>query len=765
MSAILAFHSHSLLVRAAVIGLGVAVTAGSAGPDHRRTAATDAQRPFRSERVVDSLLARMTWAEKLGQLNLVSASRDRVTPEQEDSVRKGLIGGFLNLTGAEATVAIQRTAVTESRLGIPLLLGLDVIHGYRTIFPIPLAEASTWDPELVQQSARAAAREAAAAGVNWTFAPMVDIARDPRWGRIAEGSGEDPYLGSAMAAARVRGFQGPDLRAPDAILATAKHFAAYGAAEAGRDYNTVDVSERTLREIYLAPFRAAVQAGAGSIMTSFNEIAGVPSSANRWLLTDVLRREWGFRGFVVSDWGAIDELRTHGVAATRSDAGRLAMTAGVDMDMSAGVYVADMPQVIARHAVAAAAVNEAVRRVLREKLALGLFDDPYRGVTPERERAAILTAAARALARRDAAEAIVLLKNDSNLLPLAAAARTIAVIGPLAADSADALGSWHALGRAEDMVTPLAAIRSRVSPTTRVAYARGCAIADEDTTGFAEAVAAARGADVAVLMLGEADSMSGEAASRAHLDLPGVQQRLLEAVQATGTPVALVVMSGRPLALPWAAAHVRALIQAWFLGVEAGNAVADVLFGDVAPSGKLPVSVPRAVGQVPIYYNHKNTGRPATAEHYTSKYLDVATDPLFPFGFGLSYTTFRYGTVRLSADSIAPGDTLSVTADVTNAGPRAGDEVVQLYLRDEVASVTRPVRALAGFRRVTLQPGEKRTVRFTLGPEQLGLYNAALRWVVEPGRFDVYVGGSSTADSSATLVVRAAHGTSRRSAP
>ena len=744
-------------------GVCVFVLRDSAGAQRVPTAGA-AQRPSRSERVVDSLLARMTWAEKLGQLNLVSADANRVTAAQTDSVRKGLIGGFLNLTGAEATTAIQRTAVTESRLGIPLLLGLDVIHGYRTIFPIPLAEASTWDPSLVEQSARAAAREAAAAGVNWTFAPMVDIARDPRWGRIAEGSGEDPHLGSAMAAARVSGFQGPDLRAPDAILATAKHFAAYGAAEAGRDYNTVDVSERTLREIYLAPFRAAVQAGAGSIMTSFSEIAGVPSSANRWLLTDVLRGEWGFRGFVVSDWGAIDELRTHGVAATRADAGRLALAAGVDMDMSAGVYVAELPQGIARHAVAAAAVNEAVRRVLREKLALGLFDDPYRGVTPERERAARLTPAARALARRDADEAMVLLKNEGNLLPLAAAARTIAVIGPLAADSADALGSWHALGRAEDMVTPLAAIRARIAPATRVTYARGCAIADSDTTGFAEAVAAASGADVAVLVMGEADSMSGEAASRAHLDLPGVQQKLLEVVQATGTPVVLVVMSGRPLALPWAAAHVRALIQAWFLGVEAGNAVADLLFGDVAPSGKLPVSVPRAVGQVPIYYNHKNTGRPATAEHYTSKYLDVATDPLFPFGFGLSYTTFRYGAVRLSADSIAPGDTLSVSADVTNAGARAGDEVVQLYVRDEVASVTRPVRALAGFRRVTLQPGEQRTVRFTLGPEQLGLYDAKMRWVVEPGRFDVYVGGSSTADSAASFVVRPAHATPRRGA-
>jgi beta-glucosidase len=738
---------------AAALGLGTALGAGSALGQRPATASRARGRAV-AERLADSLLARMTLAEKLGQLNLVSVESDRVTPAQADSVRRGLIGGFLNLTGAEATAAIQRTAVTESRLRIPLLLGLDVIHGYRTIFPIPLAEASTWDPELVERSARAAAAEAAAAGVNWTFAPMVDIARDPRWGRIAEGSGEDPYLGSVLAAARVRGFQGRDLRAPDAVLATAKHFAAYGGAEAGRDYNTVDVSERTLREVYLPPFRAAVRAGVGSIMSAFNEIAGVPSSASRWLLTGVLRREWGFRGFVVSDWGAIDELRAHGIAAERADAGRLAIVAGVDMDMSAGLYLRELPGLLARHEIGLRTVDEAVRRVLQAKLALGLFDDPYRGVTSERERAGILTPAARAVARRDAAEAIVLLKNERDLLPLAPTVRALAVIGPLAADSADALGPWHARGRAGDVVTALAGIQARVSAATQVIYARGCGIADSDTTGIAEAVAAARRADAAVLVLGEGEEMSGEAASRALLDLPGVQQRLLEAVQATGTPVVLVLMAGRPLALPWAAANVRAMVEAWFLGVETGHALADVLFGDVAPSGKLPVSVPRAVGQVPIYYDHKSTGRPASGEHYTSKYLDVGTDPLFPFGFGLSYATFRYGAVRLSAAEIAPADSLTVTVAVTNTGARAADEVVQVYVRDEVASVTRPVRALAGFRRVSLRQGETRTVRFTIGPEQLGLYDAAMRWVVEPGRFTVYVGGSSADGVEASFVVR-----------
>jgi beta-glucosidase len=698
----------------------------------------------------------MTLAEKLGQLHLVSVESNRVTPAQVDSVRKGLIGGFLNLTGAAATEPIQRVATTESRLRIPLLLGLDVIHGYRTIFPIPLAEASSWDTALAEESAHAAAREAAAAGVNWTFAPMVDVARDPRWGRIAEGAGEDPVLGSAFAAARVRGFQGADLTSHDAILATAKHFAAYGGAEGGRDYNTVDVSERTLREIYLPPYRAAVRAGVGSIMSSFNEIAGMPSTANPWLLTDVLRHEWGFRGFVVSDWGAIDELRVHGVAATRADAGRLALLAGVDMDMMGGVYTADLAALVARRAIPVAAVNEAVRRVLRTKVAMGLFADPQRSAGPERERAEMLTPASRALARRNAGEAIVLLKNERDLLPLAPAVRTLAVIGPLAADSADALGSWAARGRPADVVPALAGIQARVAPGTRVVYARGCDITGADTSGFAEAVAAARGADAAVLVLGEAEGMSGEAASRATLDLPGVQQRLLEAVQATGTPVVLVLMAGRPLAVPWAAANVRALVEAWFLGVETGPALADVLFGDVVPSGKLPVSVPRAVGQVPIYYNHKNTGRPgADSTHYTSKYLDLESGPLFPFGFGLSYTTFGYGPLRLGARSVAPNGSLTVTATVTNTGPRAGVEVVQLYVRDEVASVTRPVRALAGFRRVALQPGESRAVEFTLGPEQLGFYDAAMRFVVEPGRFDVYVGGSSVGGVEASFEVRA----------
>jgi len=694
-----------------------------------------------AEPKIDSLLARMTLEEKLGQLNQLSVD-GQPSAEQLAMVRKGLVGSLFNLTGAEATRAAQRIAVTDSRLHIPLIFGQDVIHGYRTIFPIPLGEAASWDPEAVQAAAHVAATEAAAAGLHWTFAPMVDIARDPRWGRIAEGSGEDPYLGSAMAAARVRGFQGADPRAPDAVLATVKHFAAYGDAEGGRDYNTVDLSERTLREVYLPPYHAAIDAGAGSVMTSFNEIGGIPSTASPWLMTTLLRREWGFKGFVVSDWTAINELLNHGVAGTRADAGKLALEAGVDMDMVSRIYVDDLPALMRAGRIPIAVVNEAVRRVLRAKAALGLFDDPYHGATAEHERAVLLAPEHRQMARRVAEESIVLLKNDASLLPIGQRVRTLAVIGPLADDKVSALGSWPGRGDPQDAVTPLAGIKARAG-SVNVVYAKGCGITDTTTAGFAEAVAAAKQADVAVLVLGEAGDMSGEAASRSDIDLPGVQPRLLEAIQATGTPVVLVVMSGRPLTIPWAAEHVPAIVESWFLGVEDGPALAAVLFGDVSPSGKLPVTFPRAVGQIPLYYNHKNTGRPTGPEKYTSKYIDLPVTPLFPFGHGLSYTTFGYSDLRLSAPSIPPAGTLRVSVTVTNTGSRDGTEVAQLYVHDEVASVTRPVRALAGFRRVSLKPGEARTVEFQLTPKELGLYNKDMKFVVEPGKFRVFVGGSS----------------------
>jgi len=705
-------------------------------------------------RLIDSLVARMTLEEKLGQLNLPSVD-NQPSPAQLEQVRKGLIGGFLNLAGAQATRDAQRIAVTESRLHIPLLLGLDVIHGYRTIFPIPLGEAATWDPAAAESTARAAAREAAAAGVNWTFAPMVDIARDPRWGRIAEGAGEDPYLGSAMAAARVRGFQGKDLRAPDAVMATVKHFAAYGGAEGGRDYNTVDLSERTLREIYLPPYRAGVDAGAGSIMTSFNEIGGIPSHASRWLVTTLLRDEWKFSGFVVSDWTGVEELRNHGVAGSRADAGKVALEAGVDMDMVSRIYLEDLPALVRAGRIPMATVDAAVRRVLAAKRALGLFDDPYRGSSVERERSVLLAPAQRQLARAVAQEAIVLLKNDGNLLPLGATRHTLAVIGPLADDHVAALGSWAGRGDPHDAVTPLEGIKTRAGTGSEVRYAKGCDILDTATGGFAEAVALARQADVALLVLGEAGDMSGEAASRSSLGLPGVQQQLLEAVQATGTPVVLILMNGRPLTVQWAADHVPAILEAWALGVETGPALAAVVFGDVSPSGKLPVTFPRAVGQIPIYYNHKNTGRPSGADKYTSKYTDLPSSPLFPFGFGLSYTSFEYKDLTLSAPGITPGGTIKVSVTVTNTGAREGADVAQLYVHDEVASVTRPVRALAGFRRVSLKPGESRPVEFELTPKELGLYDQRMKFVVEPGKFRVYVGGSSVGGLEGEFEVRA----------
>jgi len=688
---------------------------------------------------LDSLLARMTLEEKLGQLNLLSAG-GRASPAQMQLARDGKLGGLFNVIGAENTTPVQRIAVTESRLKIPLLFGLDVIHGYRTIFPIPLAEAGSFDPDAAQATARAAGLEAAAAGISWTYAPMVDIARDPRWGRIAEGSGEDPYLGSLMAAARVKGFQ-------ETIFATAKHFAGYGAAEAGREYNTTEITERSMREIYLPPFKAAVDAGVASLMSAFNDIAGVPSSGNAWLTDTVLRREWGFNGFVVSDWTSVAELINHGVAAGPSEAGRRALTSGVDMDMQSSIYVDSLPALVRANRIPMAVVDSAVMRVLRAKVRLGLFRDPYRArTTPP-------VAETRALARRVARESIVLLKNEKGLLPLNRNTPTIAVIGPLADSKLDALGPWHTLGQPEDVVTVLQGIRSHAS-AAQVLYARGAGIEDTSTAGFAEAVAAAKRASVAVLVLGEREDMSGEAASRSMLGLPGVQEHLLEAVAATGTPIVLVLMNGHPLILEWAADHVPAIVETWFLGVEAGNAIADVLFGDANPSGKLPVTIPHSLGQIPLYYNHRNTGRPHEANNkYTSKYLDVPVTPRYPFGFGLTYTTFAFSNLKLSTARARASDTVTATVTVANTGSREGTEVVQLYVRDEVASVGRPVRELKGFQRVTLKPAESRAVDIRVAVRDLAFYGLDMKRVVEPGAFRVYVGPSSAEGQEARFEV------------
>jgi beta-glucosidase len=704
----------------------------------------------------------MTLEEKLGQLEMAPAAANQTGPAVSaggaKQVSEGRIGSFLGFWGAAATRRMQRIAVEQSRLHIPLLFAQDVIHGWRTVFPVPLAEAASFDPAAVEGAARIAAIEATAYGIHWTFAPMVDIARDPRWGRIVEGSGEDPFLGSVMAAARVRGFQGDDLSASNTMLATPKHFAAYGAAEGGRDYNSADVSERTLWEVYLPPFEAAVRAGAGAIMAAFNDIGGTPAHASQWLLTDVLRHRWGFKGMVVSDWAGVEQLASHGIAATRAEAAARALEAGVDIEMSTDLYRTDLPAVLRAKRISAATLDSAVHRVLRTKYGLGLFDDPYRYSDTTRERQVTLTAEHRAAARALAREAIVLLKNDplpsgSPALPLRNDLGTIAVIGPLADDSASTLGSWSGAGRKEDVVTPLAGVRQAVKAGTRVLYARGAPVDTVETGGFAEAERLARMANAVLLVLGERADMSAEAASRASLELPGVQLDLAKAVvrAARGAdptkPVVAVLLNGRPLAIQWLADSVPAILETWFLGVEHGTAMADVLFGGYNPSGHLPVSFPRVTGQVPIYYSHKPTGRPPVeSDHFTSKYIDVPWTPLWAFGHGLSYTRFDYDNLRLSPDTLHGVDSVVVSVDVTNSGHRAGDAVVQLYLRDDAASVARPVRALKGFYRLTLTPGETRTVTLSLRPDDLALYDLTMRKVVEPGGFTVFVGGSSAAE-------------------
>jgi beta-glucosidase len=711
------------------------------------SAQTRAQSPRADvERKINALLARMTLEEKLGQLQQLDGHADgRYKDEHPDLVRRGLLGSTLNVRGVQQTNTLQRIAVTESRLKIPLIFGFDVIHGYRTIFPIPLGEASSWDRAAAERSAYIAAKEARAAGVHWTFAPMVDIARDPRWGRIAEGAGEDPFLGQELARARVRGFQGADYSAQDRIVACAKHWVAYGAAEGGRDYNTTDMSEVRLREVYLPPFKAAVDAGVGTLMSAFNDLNGVPASANPFTLTQILRREWKFDGFVVSDYESVRELMNHRLAGTEDEAARAALGAGVDMEMVSRLYNKHGAQLLKEGKLSLATINEAVRRVLRIKFRLGLFDNPY--ADESRERAALLNAEHVAAARQIAARSMVLLKNERETLPIKmdkGREMKIAVVGPLADSRKDVIGSWSGDGRPEDAVTVLAGLRARVGQNGRVSYAQGCDVPCESNEGFIEAVQRARDADFTILVVGESADMSGEASSRSSLDLPGGQMELVQAIHATGKPYAVVLMNGRPLTVNWMAENSPAILETWFAGTQAGNAVADVLFGDVNPGGKLPVTFPRSVGQIPIYYSAKSTGRPPDPNNkYTSKYLDVPVTPLYPFGFGLSYTQFRLSNLQLSARSIPANGQVTASVEVENTGARAGDEVVQLYIQDVASSRTRAVRELKGFERVTLRPGEKRRVEFTLGPEHLGFYNSEMRFVVEPGAFKVFVGDSS----------------------
>jgi len=701
------------------------------------------QRPRDVEQRVNALLAQMTLEEKLGQLQqLDGEGNGNFRPEHLELIRKGLLGSTLNVRGAQRTNQVQRVAMNESRLKIPVLFGFDVIHGYRTIFPIPLAEASSWDPLLAERSAAVAAQEANNVGLRWTFAPMVDIARDPRWGRITEGAGEDPFLGAAFARARVRGFQGVDYSAPDKVLACAKHYVAYGAAEGGRDYNTTDLSENTLREIYFPPFKAAVDAGVGTLMSAFNAINGVPASANAFTLTKVLRDEWKFDGFVVSDYTSVKELINHGVAANEEEAAALALNAGVEMEMVSRSYNSFGPRLLQQNKLTMARIDEAVRRVLRIKFRLGLFDQPY--TDEAREPNALLRPESIRLAREIAGRSMVLLKNDREALPLSKSVGSIAVIGPLADDRRAPLGWWAGDGKEENTVTPLAGIKAKVSAQTKVGYAKGCDVKDDSTAGFDEAVNLAKQSDLAILFVGETADMVGEAASRSTLDLPGRQMELVQAIHAVGKPTVVVLVNGRPLSVGWIANNVPAILESWMGGSESGNAIADILFGDVNPSAKLPVTFPRSVGQVPMYYNYMNTGRPPEAENrYTSKYFDMPWTPLFPFGHGLSYTKFKITNLQLSAPRIDANGKLTVSVDVENVGARAGDEVVQLYIRDPVATMTRPVKELKGFQRVSLQPGQKRRVEFVLDREHLGFWNREMRYVVEPGEFRVMVGSSS----------------------
>jgi beta-glucosidase len=756
----------------AVTLLGVALAPGA--PVAQTPAGQALVNPA-TEKRIDALLAQMTLEEKVGQLNQYSSPFDVTGPppsqgaqaEAYQQVRSGLVGSMLNVNGAVATRRAQQLAVENSRLKIPMLFGYDVIHGYKTIFPVPLGEAASWDPAAVERSARVAATEAAAAGIHWTFAPMVDVARDARWGRIMEGSGEDPFLGARMAAARVRGFQGSNLAAVDTIAACAKHYAAYGFGESGRDYNTVDISEQTLRNVVLPPFKAASDAGAATFMNSFNEIAGIPSTASAHLQRDILKGEWRFQGFVVSDWGSIAEMVPHGYAEDLSQAGQLAITAGSDMDMEGRAYVRHLAGLVKAGKVDVKLVDDAVRRVLRVKFALGLFDDPYRYSDPAREQAATLTPANLAASRDVARRSIVLLKNDG-LLPIDKSVRTIAVIGPLADDKDSPLGNWRGLGAANSAVSLLDGVKAAVSPGTRVIYAEGARLVTgprdfqsppvyntTDRSGFAAAVEAARAADVVLLAIGEDAYQTGEGRSQADIGLKGLQDELFRAVLEANRKVVVVLMNGRPLAIGPIADAAPALVETWLLGSQAGHAIADVLFGDYNPTGKLPVSFPRLVGQEPLYYARKNTGRPGPEKTvFWSHFTDVSNDPLFPFGFGLSYTSFTYSAPKLDATVVERDGRLRVTVTVTNTGGRAGADIVQLYVRDLVGSVTRPVKELKGFERVELAPGQSRDVTFTLAAADLAFYTARGRWEAEPGGFTVFVGGNPRDLKEASFTLR-----------
>ena len=724
--------------------------------------------PRDMDRFIDQLMKKMTLEEKIGQLNL-PVTGEITTGQAKSSdvakrIRNGEVGGLFNLKGVERIREVQRQAVEESRLGIPLLFGMDVIHGYETIFPIPLGLSCTWDMKAIEESARIAAVEASADGISWTFSPMVDVSRDPRWGRVSEGNGEDPFLGAAIARAMIRGYQGKDMSRNDEIMACVKHFALYGASEAGRDYNTVDMSRQRMFNEYMLPYQAAVEAGVGSVMASFNEVDGVPATGSKWLMTDVLRKQWGFDGFVVTDYTGINEMIDHGMGDQQTVAA-LALNAGVDMDMVSDAFSGTLKKSVEEGKVSAAAIDAACRRILEAKYKLGLFDDPYKYCDVNRPKKQIFTKEHRAIARKTASESFVLLKNEG-VLPLSKKG-TIAVVGPLANTRSNMPGTWSVAAVLDNAPSLVEGLREVVGDRAKVVTAKGSnLIGDADyekrATMFGrelhrdnrtdrelldEALKVATGADVIVAALGESSEMSGESSSRTNLEMPDVQRALLQELLKTGKPVVLVLFTGRPLVLTWEEEHVPAILNVWFGGSEAAYAISDVLFGDVNPSGKLTATFPQNVGQIPLFYNHKNTGRPLQEgrwfEKFRSNYLDVSNEPLYPFGYGLSYTTFAYSDIHLSSTEMSADGELTATVTVTNTGSRDGAEVVQLYIRDLVGSVTRPVKELKGFEKIFLKAGESRKVSFSITPELLKFYNYDLQFVCEPGDFDVMIGGNS----------------------
>lgn len=716
-----------------------------------------------SERV-DSVMNLMTLEEKIGQMNQYNGDKKATGPisintNKEEQIKSGMVGSVLNVKTVYNTRKVQEMAM-QSRLKIPLLFGLDVIHGYRTIFPIPLAESCSWDMALMEQAARVAAKEASASGTHWTFAPMVDIARDPRWGRIMEGAGEDTWYGSKVAAARVKGFQGAGLGNTDAVMACAKHFAAYGAAQGGRDYNTVDMSERELHEVYLPPFKAAVDANVATFMNAFNTLNGIPATGSAMLQRVYLKGKWNFGGFVVSDWESIGEMIPHGYAADKREAALLAVQAGCDMDMQSRSYLDNLAQLVREGKVEENLINDAVRRILTKKFEMGLFDDPFRFCDPEREKSQWNNQENLDIARDVARKSAVLLKNTGNILPISSKTNKIALIGPLVKSKSDNLGFWN-ISWPDDSLKIVSLWDGMVNRVgkERLLYAKGCNIEGEDESGFEEAVAVARKADIVIVSVGERFDMSGEGKCRSNLHLPGVQEKLVMELITTGKPVIVMISAGRPLIFNTIAEHAHAILYTWWLGTEAGNAMADILLGDYNPSGKLTVTFPRSEGQIPFNYNHLNTGRPdgekaisGVNKIYKSNYLDISSLPLYPFGYGLSYTTFKYGELLLNTHTPTGNDTLEVSIDVTNTGEFIGEEVVQLYIRDIVASVARPIKELKGFSKVKLNPGETKRVKFMLSNEDLRFYDSNLNYIWEEGEFQIMVGPNS-ADLKSDKVV------------